>query len=98
MYIQTLMTYIDKGIPVIAITYNGPPWGIYVGYEEFGKTLLYLSNDKSQPERIPIEKVIGDGVGFTDFSDIQKTDSFHQARGWVFVGEKKHTVDIAQVY
>lgn len=98
MYMQTLMAYIDKGIPVIAVTHNGPPWGIYVGYEEFGGTLLYLAGDKSEPERLPIEKVIGDGVALHNYSDIQKLDAFHQARGWIFVGEKKKTVDIAQVY
>ena len=98
MYIQTLMSYIDKGIPVIAVTHNGPPWGIYVGYEELGKTLLYLAGDKSEPERIPIEKVIGDGVDMSNFSDIQRKDTFHQARGWIFVGEKKQVVDVAQVY
>ena len=98
MYVQTLMAYIDKGIPVIAITHNGPPWGIYVGYEEFGKTLLYLAGDKSEPERISIEKAIGDGIDLAKFNDIQDKDAFNQARGWIFIGEKKRAVDIAQVY
>lgn len=98
MYMQTLMAYIDKGIPIIAITHNGPSWGIYVGYEEFGKTLLYLASDRSEPERIAIDKAIGNGVDLTDFHDIQQTDSFHQARGWIFVGEKKTPVDVAQIY
>ena len=98
MYLQTLMAYIDKGIPVIAITHNGPPWGIYVGYEEFGKTLLYLSNDKSEPERIPAEKVFGDGMDLHTFDIIQEKDAFHQARGWIFIGEKKKAVDITQIY
>ena len=98
MYLQTLMAYIDKGIPVIAVTHNGPPWGIYVGYEELGKTLLYLAGDKSEPERVPIEKVIRDGVDLHTYNDVQKSDAFHQARGWIFVGEKKKAVDIAQVY
>ncbi|HWT76540.1 MAG TPA: MerR family transcriptional regulator [Mobilitalea sp.] len=48
MYLQTLMAYIDKGLPVIAKT---DPWGVYVGYEENGKSLLYMSSDMTQPEK-----------------------------------------------
>ncbi len=87
MYIQTLIAYIDKGVPVIAVTRNGPSWGIYVGYEEYGKTLLFLTGDKTEPERVPIGLVI----------DEQKA-SPHAARGWVFVGEKTRSVNLAQIY
>ena len=97
MYIQTLMAYIDKGVPVIAFTHGGPPWGIYVGYEEFGKTLLYLSGDKSEPERVPIEKIISVRIDLP-YHAHASSDEIHVTKGWIFVGEKKHEVDIAQVY
>lgn len=58
MYIQTLITYIDKGVPVITFTYGGPPMGVYVGYEEYGKILLFLTGDRTEPERIPVERII----------------------------------------
>jgi DNA-binding transcriptional MerR regulator len=60
MYVQTLMAYIDKGIPVIAFTKEGPPWGVYVGYEEHGNVLLFLAGDKSEPEHVQLEKAISD--------------------------------------
>ncbi len=98
MYLQTLMAYIDKGIPVIAITHLGPPWGIYVGYEEFGKTLFFLSGDKSEPERVPVEQIIGDeAVSYSSHTHQGEAES-HAANGWIFVGEKKYTVDLAQAY
>ena len=87
MYVQTLIAYVDKGVPVIAVTRNGPPWGIYVGYEEHGKTLLFLTGDKTEPDRVPIEQVV----------DAQAA-SPHAAKGWLFVGDKKRSVDLAQVY
>ena len=89
MYLQTLMAYIDKGVPVIAVTRFGgdAPWGIYAGYEEYGRTLLYLSGDKTEPERIPAQQAI----------DEQQTATY-AGQGWLFIGEKKRTVDLAQVY
>lgn len=97
MHIANLMAYIDKGIPVIAVTHNGPPWGIYVGYEEFGQTLLYLSGDRSEPERIPIEKIIVEGVDLPQHIHASP-DEINVAKGWIFIGEKKRTVNAAQVY
>ncbi|MFR1374086.1 MAG: hypothetical protein ACLSA0_29240 [Eisenbergiella massiliensis] len=89
MYLQTLMAYIDKGVPVIAVTRFGgdAPWGIYAGYEEYGRTLLYLSGDKTEPERIPAQQAI----------DEQQTATY-AGQGWLFIGEKKRTVDLTQVY
>lgn len=87
MYIQTLIAYIDKGVPVIAVTHGGPPWGVYVGYEEYGKTLLYITGDKEEPERVPIEQII-------DCKDA----SPHAAKGWLFLGEKKASPDLGQLY
>ncbi len=87
MYLQTLIAYIDKAVPVIAVTRGGPPWGIYVGYEEHGKTLLFLTGDKTEPERVPIERVFADDPSLEC-----------NARGWLFVGERKRVIDLKQAY
>jgi len=89
MYRQTLMSYIDKGVPVISLycsVYS--VYGVIVGYEEYGKTLLYLTGDKSEPERISFEDAIaGD-----------PKDTGGEQSGWVFVGEKIQAKKIAQIY
>ncbi len=77
MYLNTLITYIDKGIPIIAW---GEPFGVFVGYEEYGKVLLCIIGNNNQPERIPLEKAL------------------QGTHGWVFVGEKKESVPLAQIY
>lgn len=85
LYLQTLMDTIDKGLPVIC-EQNG--WGLLVGYEEYGHTLLLLIGDKPEPERIPLEQAI----------PAASTGTIPSGRGWVFVTEKKRQVDIAQLY
>lgn len=61
MYVQTLMAYIDKGIPVIAFSNcGGPPWGLFAGYEEHGDVLLFLAGDKTEVGKIELEKAITD--------------------------------------
>lgn len=87
MYIQTLIAYIDKGIPVIAVTHGGPPWGVYVGYEEHGKVLIFLTGDRTEPERVPIGLAIS-----------EEDASPHAAQGWLFVGQKRRQVELADVY
>lgn len=54
MYLNTLMAYIDKGIPVIA--WGMSLVGVFVGYEEYGKTLLYITGNNNQPERITLDE------------------------------------------
>jgi len=81
MYLQTLVAYIDKGIPVI--NWEGP-CGVFVGYEEFGKILLCITGNKNQPERIPFDQVL-QNPGIIN-------------NGWIFVGEKKETLSLAQIY
>ena len=61
MYLQTLLSYIDNGIPVIefGLGYDGPPWGVFVGYEEYGKILLLITGGaKSEPYRVPIDDAL----------------------------------------
>lgn len=84
MYLQTLIAYIDKGVPVILFGYGGPPFGVFVGYEEHGKVLLYMTGDQTEPQRMPIAEATGK----------EDTDRF----GWIFVGEKKEQKDLKQIY
>ena len=86
MYLQTLIAYIDKGMPVMALTYGGPPWGVYVGYEEYGKTLLFMTGDQVEPERISIDCIIGASEGA------------YAAKGWLFLGEKTGNIDVKEAY
>ena len=106
MYKQTLMAYIDKGIPVIA--WGSHPTaivGVFVGYEEYGKTLLYITGNKNEPERIAFELALSDDpermsqhhlAGFAS-SLILPSDGGLQG-GWVFVGDKMQTRPLAEVY
>ncbi len=77
-YLKKLIAYIDKGIPVIFTGYSDQPCGVFAGYEEYGKTLIYISGDNSEPQRISCDKAMG-----------YDTDT----SGWIFVGEKKEQED-----
>ena len=76
MYLNTLTSYIDKGIPVMIWGY---PVGVLVGYEDYGKVLLYITGDKNQPERMTLEKALSGH----DIWDPERKG------GWIFVGERK---------
>lgn len=83
MYLKKLIAYIDKGVPVISTGYSEQPYGVFVGYEEYGKTLIYISGNNSEPHRISCDKAMEYD---TDIS------------GWIFVGEKKEQKNIAEIY
>jgi hypothetical protein len=84
MYLQTLTGYIDKGIPVITLGNDSPPFGVFVGYEEYGKTLLFISGDNKEPQRVSCDKAMESNKPDID--------------GWIFVGEKKEQKNIANIY
>lgn len=89
MYLNTLIAYIDKGIPVIA--WGQHLVGVFVGYEDYGKVLLYITGNKNEPERIPLEKLLQSGA---DNQIVwEKYDG-----GWIFVGEKKEDRALAEIY
>ncbi|WP_058303847.1 MerR family transcriptional regulator [Gorillibacterium timonense] len=93
MYVQTLMAYIDKGIPVIFNDHGNNPndrysWGVLVGYEDYGKTLLYLFGDVAEPDRISVDDLLP-----ADYL----ADGDH-CNGWLFIGEKKKDVSLAELY
>lgn len=83
MYLKRLVACIDKGVPIIFTGYLDQPCGVFVGYEEYGKTLLYISGNNSEPQRISCDKAMGCG---TDKS------------GWIFVGDKKEEKKTAEIY
>ncbi|HBL84685.1 MAG: hypothetical protein A2Y17_11165 [Clostridiales bacterium GWF2_38_85] len=79
MYLQTVMAYIDKGVPVIIRKQPHDECMPIIGYEDYGKTLLYpdIANTKE------IHKMTVDG---------------EMNYSWVFVGEKKREINIAETY
>jgi len=82
MYKQTLMAFIDKGVPVIVL-HN--IHGVFVGYEEHGNTLLYIQGDDAEPKRI-------------SFDDATKNTGNKIMGGcWIFVGQKHTQRDLAQL-
>ena len=89
MYLHTLLGYIDKGIPVIiwqnSNEHGANIVGVFVGYEEHGQTLLYISGNKAEPQRISLEKAL-------------RFDGDGENSGWIFVGEKKEQKDLGQLY
>ena len=95
MYVKTLTSYIDRGVPVIFNLWrnwsgfeHGFGWGVFVGYEDCGKTLLFLTADKSEPERMPVSAALPDSL----------ETPYRTACGWIFVGKKKRQADIAKIY
>lgn len=88
IYLQTLMAFIDRGIPVIWRRNDYPTWLLIVGYEEYGKTLLYITEEKTEPERVAADVAM------------KRVDNYSKSEcvGWIFVGEKKKEVDIKQIY
>ena len=90
IYLQMILQYIDKGIPVICnLKIMGhTAWIVFVGYEEYGKTLLLMTDNMTEPERVSSEVV------FCENSE----DEVGSCRGLVFIGEKKSQKDLAQIY
>ena len=89
-YLQLLLSYIDKGIPVISnLRIMGhPKWIVFVGYEEDGKTLLFITDNMTEPERVSTEEVFCENID----------DECGRSRGFVFVGEKKEQKNLKQIY
>lgn len=93
MYIQTLMAYIDKGLPVISNHWSKDPnekwgWGVFTGYEDYGKTLLFVSSEMKEPERITPDDLLPE-----EFMVGQE-----YCNGWIFIGEKRKDVNLAELY
>lgn len=85
-YLETLMSYIDRGIPVIVKTnLNTRPgfhtdvltYFIFVGYEEYGKTLLFIREENAT------------------LFEYDTTEMIEQ--DWIFVGEKKRDISFEDI-
>ncbi|MCL2545820.1 MAG: MerR family transcriptional regulator [Oscillospiraceae bacterium] len=91
MYRQTLMAFIDKGVSVISWGLGEPQiFGVIVGYEAHGNTLLYIMGDNAEPERIEFDKAI------KSIASEEPTPG-HGEGCWIFTGQKKTQRDMAQL-
>lgn len=93
MWLQTLIACIDKGVPVIGYPCRGSQWGwcVFVGYEAYGRTLLFLTDDMAEPARVSFDDAI-------QSSSPREEVCSDWCKGWTFVGEKKTRRDLAQIY
>lgn len=80
LYLDRLISYIDQSVPVIA----GRRDSVFVGYEDYGKTLLYITGNSAIPESILLEKEI-----------YEEAD---EMEGWTFVGAKKTNRPLVEIY
>jgi hypothetical protein len=62
--------------------------GVFVGYEDYGKTLLYMTSNITEPGRISMEDALPD----------EWIPGQEACCGWVFVGEKKANPELARIY
>jgi hypothetical protein len=87
-YVEMVKDYIDKGIPVLARTAVpfgfGSNYELIVGYEDGGKTLLYLDNDTVELRR----EIVGQPRG-----DVWKIEW-----DWIFIGDKVRVIDKKTLY
>jgi hypothetical protein len=90
-YLQKLMDSIDRGVPVICSN-----WGMFVGYEDGGKTLLYITHEMEAPGRLTAggERFIEEREFY--YTDERKMPLEHF--DLIFVGEKTRDIPLAQIY
>jgi len=86
LYLRKLMDCIDRGIPVIHYAYH---WGVFVGYESGGETLLLITGDSDEPKRLAV------GIDFLIEINSEEQKDFC---GWIFIGEKRREIPLAQIY
>jgi hypothetical protein len=89
------MAYIDKGIPVICNHRGKDPnvkwgWAVIVGYEDYGKTLLYITSELKEPEHITPDALFPDPDNLIPGQE--------NSNGWIFIGEKRKEVELAELY
>ncbi len=98
-YLNEIIRYIDMGIPIISLGSDVRPTGVYVGYEEGGKVLLYISGENDEPKRISVDKAMektdARGVNFT-LTEIELKNPNNDA--CIFVRGKKESVPLADIY
>lgn len=87
MYLNTLTSYIDKGVPVIFLGLGEPSMGVFIGYEAHGNKLLYITGNNDKPQSISIDKAL----------EVPEP-SWGEKFGWIFVGDKKVNRPLADIY
>ncbi|MDR1464576.1 MAG: GyrI-like domain-containing protein [Oscillospiraceae bacterium] len=90
-YLQKIMDSIDRGVPVIHCG-----WGVFVGYEDGGQTLLYLTRERTEPKRLALgtDRFIAEPIAPDEG---QRSITFPVC-DLIFVGEKTRQVPLAQLY
>ncbi len=86
--LEALIASINRGVPVIRF---GSGFGVIVGYEDYGEALLCLTGDDPEPSRVTLEQMLTPDGG----ADPAKWEEIF---GWLIVGEKKRTVELADLY
>lgn len=86
-YLRKIIDCIDRGIPVISLGGGDRPMGVYAGYRGGGETLLYISGDSGELRPLSADIAL-DG----------KADRADHADACVFVGEKRRSVPLAELY
>lgn len=82
-FLNKIHASIDRGIPVV--WYRRGPTAAIVGYESDGNTLLYLSDHKTEPERVVLDK---------DYFQNTHKDKY----GWIVAGKKICDVSMKRIY
>ena len=87
--LNRILDYIDRGVPVISnLEISGKNrWLVFVGYENFGETLLFMTDNMTEPERVAASEVFAESAGNSE-----------ESRGLIFVGERFERKDRAQIY
>lgn len=88
-YLQKILDYIDRGVPVISnLDISGhKQWLVMVGYEDRGETLLFMTDNMTAPEKVTSAEVFAPSAEEAGWS-----------RGLVFVGEKRGRADLPGLY
>ncbi len=84
--LKRILGYIDRGVPVISnLVVSGiGRWLVFVGYEDGGGTLLFMTDNMTAPESVPSGEIFAGG----------NNDGW--SRGLIFVGEKREQVEPAE--
>lgn len=69
-YLDLLLSYIDRGIPVMDWSKTD---GVYVGYEEQGRVLLRIRGNSDQPEQVTVDDAIQGSRGWAFVGEKKET-------------------------
>lgn len=86
--LRKILDFIDRGVPVISnlVISGHDRWIVFVGYEGYGETLRFMTDNMTEPEQVLSAEVFAEGP------------KDKGSRGLVFVVKKRERKDLAQVY